>query len=69
MLGKGPKTYSKPPTKEEKERLSRERDIRSSLLTLDLKTDTLYDSRKEGEGKTFHVLQVLGMNEDLWDRV
>ena len=32
---------------------------------LDLKTDTLYDSRKEDEGKTFQVLQVLGMNEDL----
>ena len=36
---------------------------------LDLKTDGLYDSEKEEEGKTFHVLQVLGMNVDLWDRV
>ena len=36
---------------------------------LDLKTDKLYDSGKEDEGKTSHVLQVLGMNEDLWAKV
>ena len=36
---------------------------------LDLKTDKLCDSWKEDEGKTFHVLQVLGVNEDLWDRL
>ena len=36
---------------------------------LDLKADKLYDSVKEDEGKTFRVLQVLGINEDLWDRV
>ena len=36
---------------------------------LGLKTDWLCDSGKEDEGKTFHVLLVLGMNEDLWDRV
>ena len=36
---------------------------------LDLKTDKLYDSGKEDRGKMFYVLQVLGMNEDLWDRV
>ena len=36
---------------------------------LDLKTDELYDPGKEGEGKTFHVLQVLGMNKGLWDIV
>ena len=36
---------------------------------LDLKTDKLYDSGEEDEGKTFHVLQILGMNEDLWDKV
>ena len=46
-----------------------EREIRSSLLMLDLKPDKLYDSGKEDEGKTLHVSQVLGMNEDLWDRV
>ena len=36
---------------------------------LDLKTDTLHDSGGEDEGKASHVLQVLGMNEDLWDKV
>ena len=36
---------------------------------LDLKTDKLHDSRKGDEGKMFHVLQGLGMNEDLWDKV
>ena len=51
----------------ERER-EREREIRSSLLMLDLKTDK-YDSGKEDEGKTLHVSQVLGMNEDLWDGV
>ena len=25
--------------------------------------------RKQEEGKTFHKLHVLGMNDDLWDRV
>ena len=47
--------YTKPQQrkKEEKERLRGEREIRSSLLILDLK------------GKTFHILHVLGMNDDL----
>ena len=36
---------------------------------LGLKTDKLYESGEEDEGKTFHVLQVLGTNEDLWDGV
>ena len=36
---------------------------------LDLKTEKFYVSGKEDQGKTFHVLQVLGMNKDLWDTV
>ena len=40
------------------------REIRLSLLILDLKDDKLYDSGKE-DGKTFHKLHVLGMNEGL----
>ena len=67
MLGKGLKAYSKAPNKGRKGRLSREREI--SLLMLDLNTDKLYDSGKEDEGNTFHILQVLGLNEDLWDKV
>ena len=46
-----------------------ERDIRSSLLILDLKDGKLSDSGKEEEGKMFHNMHVLGMNDDLWDRV
>ena len=43
--------------------------MRSSLLILDLKDGTLQDSGKQEEGKTLHKLHVLGMNDDLWDRV
>ena len=35
---------------------------------LGLKTDNLYNSEKEDKGKISLVLQVLGMNEDMWDR-
>ena len=40
-------------------------EIRSSLLILDLKDGKLKDSGKQEEGKTFHKLHVLGMNDDL----
>ena len=43
----------------------REREIRPSLLILDLKDGKLYDSGKQEEGKTLHKLHVLGMNDDL----
>ena len=38
---------------------------------LDLKTDKLHDSGKEDEdkGNTFYTLQILGMIEDLRDKV
>ena len=55
--------------KEESERLRGEREIRSSFLILDLKDDKVYDSGKQAEGKTFHKLHVLGVNDDLWDKV
>ena len=41
-----------------------DREIRSSLLILDLKDGKLQHSRKQG-GKTFHELHALGMNDDL----
>ena len=60
--------YKKPQQrkKEESKRLrgERERD-RSSLLILELEDGKLQDSGKQ-EGKTFHKLHVLEMNEDLW---
>ena len=46
-----------------------ERDIKSSLLILDLNNGKLCDSGKKEEGKTFHKLHVLGMNDDLWNKV
>ena len=36
---------------------------------LDLKAAKFYYSGREEESKTFYVLQVLGIKEDLWDRV
>ena len=61
--------YTKPQQrkKEESERLRGERWIRSSLLILDLKDGKLQDAGKQEEGKRFHKLHVLGMNDDLWD--
>ena len=46
---------------------SEEREIRSSLLIVDLKDGKLYDSGKQEGGKMFHKLHALGMNNDLWD--
>ena len=45
-----------------------EREIRSSLLILDLKDSKLQDSGKLEESKAFHRLHLLGMNDDLWIR-
>ena len=55
--------YTKPQhkKKEESEQLRGEREIRSSLLILDLKDGKLWDSGKQEEGKTFHKLQALGV--------
>ena len=47
----------------------KEREIRSSLLILNLKDGKLQDSGKQEIGKTFHKLHVLGMNDDLCSRV
>ena len=43
---------------------SEEREIKSSLLILDLKDTKLRDSEK-AESKTFHKSHVLGFNDDL----
>ena len=64
MLRKGHGDLYKAPTKEERRKRAAKR-IRSSLFTLDLKDGKLLDSGKQEEGKTFHKLHVLGMNEDL----
>ena len=72
MLRKGHGGLYKAPTVEERRKRKpkrRERGVRSSLLILDLKDGKLQDSGKQEEGKTFHKLHVLGMNDGLWDRV
>ena len=59
--------YTKPQQrkKEESEHLRGEREIRSSLFILDLKDGKLQDSGKQEEGKAFHKLHVVGVNDDL----
>ena len=55
-----PWRYIQSPTMEERrKREEEEREIRSSLLILDLKDDKLHDSGKQ-EGKTCHKLLVFG---------
>ena len=54
--------------RKKKEKGKEEKKIRSSLLILDLKDGKLKDSGKQEEGKTFHILHVLGMNDYLWVR-
>ena len=65
--GKAVVAYTMPQQrkKEESKGLRGEREIRSSLFALDLKDGKLEDSGKQEEGKTFHKLHVLGMNDDL----
>ena len=53
--------------KEESEGLREERGIRSSLLILDSNDGKSQDLGQQ-EGKTFHKLHVVGMNDDLWDK-
>ena len=54
--------------KEESERLRGER-YQINYMILDLKDGKLKDSGQQEEGKKFHKLHVLGMNDDLQDRV
>ena len=53
---------------EERERLSRER-YKIKFGNVKFENRQVYDSGKEDRGKTFHILQVLGTNEDFWDIV
>ena len=54
------------PNKGKKQKAKR-REISSGLLVLDLKYGKLQDSEKEEEGRMFHKLHALGMNDDLWE--
>ena len=57
--------YTEPKNVKKLKGLRPRREIRSSLLTTVLKDGKLQDSGKQEEGKTFHKLHVLGMNDDL----
>ena len=67
MLGKGHGVLYKAPTMEERrKRNAKRREIRLSLLILDLNDSKLQDSGKQEEGKMFQKLHVLGMHNNLW---
>ena len=70
MLGKGHGGLYKAPTKEErrKQNFKRERD-QINFIDLRFERRQNIGFRKAREGKTFHQLNVLGMNDDLWDKV
>ena len=66
--GKAIIVYAKPNSgRKKKVKGQDEREMRSSLLILDLKEGKNY--RKEEKGKTFHKLHVLWMDNALCDRV
>ena len=54
MLGKGPKAYSKSPAKEEKERLSSERD-KIKFFNVRFENRQVVPLMEEDEGKTFPI--------------
>ena len=63
-------TYTKPNIERKKEAKVWEKwEIRSRLFILDLKDGKLQDLGKQEGGKTFHKLHVLGMKDNLWDRI
>ena len=54
--------------KEESERLSGERD-QIKFIYLRFERWQVVGFRKQEGGKTFHKLHVLGINDDLWDKI
>ena len=59
------------PQQRKKEESERRRGERYQFRFIDLRFErgSVVGSGKQEEGKTFHKLHVLGMNEDLWDKV
>ena len=62
--------YTKPQQRE-KEKIERLRGEKDQIKFIDLGFERwqVVRFRKQDEGKTFHKLHVLGMNDDLWDKV
>ena len=68
-VGERPQWPIQSPNKGRKRKAKRrEREVRLSSLILDLNDGRLKDSGKQEEGKKFHKLHTLGMNDDLWDK-
>ena len=61
--------YTKPEQrkKEERKQLRGER-YKIKFIDLRFEDGKLSDSGKQEEGKTFHKLHVIWMNDDLWDK-
>ena len=65
MLGKGHGGLYNAPTKEERRKQkAKRREIRSSLLILDLRDGKLWDPGKQEEGKTAHKLQYINTTSE-----
>ena len=67
MLGKGHRGVYKSPTEEESDWLTGERKIK--FIDLRVERWKVVGFRKGRKGKKFHKLHVVGMNDDLCNRV
>ena len=67
MLRKGHGGICKTPIKEEKRKQNAKRSEGDQIKSIDLRFERwqVVRFRKQEEGKTFHKLHVLGMNDDL----
>ena len=63
--------YTEPQKKRKEEESERLRGERDQIKFIDLRFEgwQVVRFRKARKGKTFHKLHVLGMSDDLWDRV
>ena len=69
MLEKDHGGLCKAPTKEEGRKQKAKRRDQIKFIDLRFERWQAVSSGKQEEGKIFYKLHVLGMNDDLWDRV
>ena len=65
MLRKGHGGLYKAPTKEDMRKRKAQRRERDQIKVIDIRFQRWQHSGKQEEGKTFHKLHALGMNDDL----